>query len=277
MSYAYAVTNLLSGLAVSAFTWSAGANDATRSRLNDTRMSSRYVNGSPVTSITLVINLGSAIQTSGIAILNHNLGTAALAPTVRIRGATDAAITASVVTAKAASTLNTSAPYQKDHVLQYTAITKQYLELLFSFTGTATNFSIGELWAFNSQTALTRKSIYGGGEDEEFFSSQVNFYNGGSRSYFQGGPVRTQRLPFSDLSLSERRELATMWRTTKGGVSPFLWIDSYEATATAAEVAQQAVIYGKLEVPAFSWKETDYQLFDPSELVIRSLAREVGS
>ena len=47
-----------------------------------------------------------------------------LAPTVRIRGATDAAITLGVVTAKAASTLNTAAPYNRDHILQYTAITK---------------------------------------------------------------------------------------------------------------------------------------------------------
>jgi len=277
MTYAYATTNLLSGLAVGSFGWASGLNDATRSRLNDVRMSSRYVNGSPVTTVTLIIDLGSAVASTGVAILNSNVATSALAPTLRIRGATNSIFTTGVVTAKAASTLNTSAPYNKDHVLQYASITKQYLELLWTFTGTATNFAVGELWAFNAQTQLTRKSIYGGGEDEEIYSSSVDFYNGGNRSYFLGGPVRTQRLPFSDLSLTERLELATMWRATRGPVSPFLWIDSYEATDTAAAATEQSVIYGKLAVPAFTWKEQDYQLFDPGELIIRSLGREVGS
>ncbi len=275
--YAYAVTNLLTGLAAGDFTFSAGANDSTRSRLNDARMDKRYVNGSPTAALTLVIDLGSSRQTSGIAILNHNLGTAALAPTVRIRGATDAAITTSVVTAKAASALNTSAPYQKDHVLQYTAITKRYLEVLISFTGTATGLAIGELWAFDAQTVLSRRSIYGGGEEEEIKSAQVDFYNGGARSSFLGGPLRSLTLPFADLTLSQRREMATMWRATRGPVTPFLFIESYEATATAAAEAEQACIYGKMLNGVFTWKENDFLLYTPDDLLIRSLSREAGA
>ena len=280
MSYAYATTNLCSGLAASAFTWATGANDSTRSRLNDSRMSSRYVNGSPTTGLTVTIDLGSAIATTGVAVLNHNIGTAALAPSMHVRGGTAAAagvVTAGIVTAKATTTLNTAAPYHKDVVLQYTAVTKQFLEIGFNFTGTATSFAIGEIWVFNAQTQLTRKSIYGGGEDEEIKSAQVDFYNGGSRSYFQGGPIRSQVLPFADLTLAQRGELATLWRATRGPVTPFLWMDSYEATDTSAAVTEQAVIYGRLEVPAFSWKENDYLLYAPGDLVVRSLGREVGS
>lgn len=280
MSLAYAVTNLLNGLAASAFVFSAGAADATRSRLNDVRMDKRYVNGSPTTSLSFTIDLGSAIQTSGIALLNHNFGTAALAPTVRVRGGTAAAagvITAGTVVAKAATTLDTTAPYQKDHVLQYTAITKQFLEVLISFTGTATNLSIGELFVFNSQTQLSRKSIYGGGELEEYFTADVEFDNGGRRTSFMGGPLRSQRLPFSDLSLTQRQELATLWRAVRGPVTPFIWIDSYEATAVAAAAAEQHVMYAKLETPQFEYSERDYSLYDPNELIIRSLSREAGA
>ncbi len=188
----------------------------------------------------------------------------------------DAAITTSVVTAKATTTLNVSAPYSKDHVLQYTSISKRYLEILLSFTGTWANAAIGELWVFNA-TQLARKSIYGGGEDEEIRFAEVGFYNGGKRSSFLGGPMRSQVLPFSDLSLSERQEQATMWRATRGPVTPFLWIDSYEATATAAAAAEQAVIYGKLEKGVFSYKQHDFALFNPEDMLIRSLSREAGS
>lgn len=280
MTTAYAVTNLCSGLAASAFVFSAGAADATRARLNDVRMDKRYVNGSPVTSLSFTIDLGSAIQTSGLALLNHNFGTAALASTVRVRGGTAAAaglVTAGVVTAKAATTLDTTAPYQKDHVFQYTAVTKQFLEVLISFTGTATNLSIGEVFVFNSQTQLSRLSNYGGGEDEEYFTADVQFDNGGRRSSFMGGPVRTQRLPYSDLNLTQRQEQATLWRAVRGPVTPFLWIDSYEATATAAAAAEQHVLFGRLEVPAFRWTEVDYRLYTPEDLIIRSLSREAGA
>lgn len=277
---AYAVTNLATGLASTAFVFSVGAADTTRARLNDARMDSRYVNGSPVTSLSFTIDLGSAIQTSGIALLNHNFGTAALASTVRVRAGSAAAaglVTAGIVVAKAATTLTTSAPYQKDHVFQYAAVTLRYLEVLISFTGTCTNLSIGEVFVFNAQTQLSRKSIYGGGESEEIRSASVDFYSGGSRSSFLGGPIRSLRLPYSDLSSTEKDEQATMWRATRGPVTPFVWIDSYEATAVAAAAAEQRVLYGKLDVPAYDFTENDYQLFTPGDLLIRSLGREVGA
>lgn len=280
MSNAYAVTNLVNGLAASAFVFSVGAADATRARLNDVRMDKRYVNGSPTTSLSFTIDLGSAIQTSGIALLNHNFGTAALAPTVRIRSGTAAAagvVTTGAAVAKAATTLRTDAPYQKDHVFQYTAVTRQFLEVLISFTGTATSLAIGEVFVFNSQTVMSRLSDYGGGESEEIKSAVMEFDGGGSRSSFLGGPIRAQRLPYSDLNATERAEQATLWRSVRGPVTPFIWIDSYEATALAAAASEQRVMYGRLEVPVFDYTENDYRLYTPGDLLIRSLGREVGA
>jgi len=73
MSFAYATTNLCSGLAAAAFTWSSGTAGATRSRLNDTKMSALYVNGASVASgINVVIDFGSAVALTGFAICNSN-------------------------------------------------------------------------------------------------------------------------------------------------------------------------------------------------------------
>lgn len=283
MANAYAITNLASGLAAGAFVFSAGAADATRTRLNDARMDKQYVNGSPTTSLSFTIDLGSAVANVGVALLNHNFGTAALASTVRIRGGTAIAgglVTAGIVVYKAATTLRTDAPYQKDHVFQYSQSglgATRYLEVLISFTGTCTNLSIGEVFVISASTQMSRKSIYGGGETEEIRTAKVDFYNGGNRTSFLGGPIRSQRLPYSDLSLTQRQEQATLWRAVRGETTPFIWIDSYEATNVAAAAAEQAVMYGKLEVPAYEWTENDFQLYTPGDLVIRSLGREVGA
>lgn len=277
MAYCYATSNLLTGLAASAFTFSAGPSDATRTRLNDTRMDSRFTASAGTSGQTCIIDMGAATALTGFALLNTNCAVQKADAAVRVRGATDAAITTSVVVAKAASTLNSAAPKNKDHVLQFASVSKRYWELTFTWTGTVTNFSIGELWAFNAQTQLTRKSIYGGGESEEIKNAQVDFYSGNSRGYFLGGPVRELQLPFEDLTASQREELAILWRTVKNGAAPFLWMPSYEATATTAAVAEQEVVYGRLQVPTFKWVENDYLLYQPPELIIRSLGREIGS
>lgn len=278
MSYAYAVSNKCRGLAASAFIWSAGLNDATRSRLNDSKMAALYVNGAAVASLTyLVIDFGIATQLSGIALLNHNAAVQKADAAVQITAADDAAITVNVVSVKAGTTLNNAAPYNKDHVLQFTPVTKRYWKLLFAWTGTVTNFAIGEIFAFNGQTQFTRKSIYGGGESPEMKVAAVDFYNGGGNAYFEGGEIRVKRLPFSDLTLVQREEQMTLWRAVKGPVAPFLWIESFEATALAAAVAEQEVIYGRLMVDTFAWTEADYQLFGGPDLIVRSLGREIGA
>lgn len=276
-AYAYAPSNILSGLAASAFTWSAGANDATRAYLNDGWMDARYVNGSPAAgTLDLIIDLGSARALTGFAILNSNVAVQAAGSNLTITGADDAGISVNVVVAKAASTLSSAAPFNKDHVLQFATVTKRFWRLRWVTSATVTNFAIGELWAFNAQVQLSRKRVDGGGEGERILASKVDFYGGGSQAYRQGGPVRRKNLPFVDLSTSDRNELLTMWRAV-ALVTPYLWIESYEATALAAAVAEQEVIFGILGLGDFQWTEVDFNLFNPPELVIESLGREIGA
>lgn len=279
MAHAYATVNKLAGLAAGAFDWSAGLEDSTRTRLNDGRMSSRYVNGNAASGINLIIDLGSAMQLSGFAALNSNCAVQKTDATLKVESADDAAMSVNLATNKAASTLYSSAaPRNKDHVLQFALSTaRRYWRLTWTWTGTVTNFSIGELFAFASQTQLSRVYVYGGGGEEEVKTAQIDFDTGGQGAYFLGGPVRSLRMPFEDLTESERDELLAMWRATKDAATPILFIPSYEATSTAAAVAQQECVYGRLQLPQFAWTEHDFQLFTSPEIVVRSLGREVGS
>ncbi len=281
-AYAYAFTNLLNGLAAAAFTWSSGANDATRAYLNDGWMDARYNNdggGGVGSGLSVIIDLGSAVALSGFAILNSNAAVQKTDATVTIDSSDTGTFGVGHIDhVKAASFLNSTAPYNKDHVLQFPLSTaRRYWRLTWTFSGGVTNFSIGELFAFASQTQLSRKRIYGGGEGEKMLVSKVSFYGGGSRGYKQGGPVRRKVLPFSDLSTSERNELLTMWRAVNAGATPLLWIESYEATATAAATPEQEVVYGLLGPDDFPWVEPDFNLYNPPDLVVESLGREIGS
>ncbi len=281
MAYCYAITNLLTGLAASAFTNSTGNNDSTRARLNDGRMDKRYVvNSSVASGSTIVIDFGTAVAATGFALLNTNCAVQKSDAAVRVRGAdgfTAGTINTNIVTAKAATTLNSTAPKNKDHVLQFPIVTKRYWELTFTWTGSVANFAIGELWAFQGQTQISRKSIYGGGEKEEMKTASIEFDGGNTKAYFKGGPIRGKRLPFQDLTGAQLAELQVMWRAAKAEANPFLWIESYESSAAAAAVAEQEVIYGRCRLAEFEWSETDYLLYQPPEVVIRSLGREVGA
>lgn len=278
MSYAYGWNNLLTGLAATAFTWSAGTGGATRSRLNDSRMDARYNNGNTASGVTLVVDLGSAQNVMAIALLNHNAAIQKSDAAVRVRSADDAGISVNVATRKAASTLGVISPWNKDHVLQMAGggSNRQYWELTFTWTGTVVDFSIGEL-LFLVPTTLSRKAVYGDGEDREIKSASVEFYNGGRHTYFLGGPIRSLLLPFEDLSDAELLEQTTMWEALQGNVKPFLFIENYEASASAATAEYQRCIYGRLEVPTFNFRTHDFQLHKPGDLVVRSLGREIGS
>ena len=275
MSSGYAITNVISGLAATAFTWSS-AYTTNRARLNDGVMDELAASASSAQASgqTLVINLGSATALVGFALLNHNLASGAC--TVRVRAADDAGISVNVVTAKAASTINTSAPYQKDTVLQFPSVTKQYWELTFVHSGTKI-VTIGELLAFASITTLTRQTVYGAGEGERYIQNRVETMTGNMRSTFLSGPIRTKELPFKDLrGTSERDELMSMWRATQGGVSNLLYIDLIESSATAATAAAQQCLWGKLQ-QELGWNEDDYLLFGVNGLTLVGQGREVGS
>lgn len=275
MSVGYAITNLLSGLAATSFTWSS-AYTTGRSRLNDDLMD-EVASGSSsaqASGQTLVVDLGSAQAVAGIALLNHNLGTGAC--TVKVEGADDAAITVNAVTAKAASTINTSAPYEKDTALQFPSVTKRYWRLTFTHSGTKT-ITLGELLFFASITTLSRNYTYGFGESERVITNRVESVTGSIRSTYVAGPIRSKRFAFKDLEgTTQRDELMTMWRATRGGTRNLLWLDTIESTATAATAAAQQCIWGRL-TESMGWTGPDYNLFDVDGFELLSQGREVGA
>lgn len=277
-AHAYVTSNAFAGLAATAFTWSNAAT-ANRAYLNDDRMDQRMlVSASAASGISLVINMGSAQALVGIAVLNSNCAVQKTDATLRIRGADDAAITTNVVTAKAASTLYSSVlPRNKDHVLQFSAVTKQYWELLWTWTGNVTNFSIGEVFAIATKTSLSRRSIYGSAEGKRMFTARDQFQTGDSRGLKQGGPQRIIDLLFTDLNPSARDELDTMWSSAEANVGKLLWIDSAEANATAASATEQNCIWGNLEEAELMFDQGDFDLHNIRPLRVSSAGREAGA
>lgn len=281
MSEGYAITNALAGLAATAFTWSSGYTTG-RDRLNDTLQDVLAAGSASAQASgqTLVIDFGSAVRLCGFALLNHNLGTGAV--TVRVRSATDATITSNVTTDKAASTINTSAPYHKDTVLQFPAAApgaeRRYWELTFVHSGSKT-LSIGEILAFSASgiTTLSRATIYGAGESERYVQNRNESNTGSIHATFLSGPIRSKMLPFKDLvGTSQRDELMSMWRATQGGVTSLLYLDLIESTAIAATATAQQCLWGKLQ-EEYGWTQGDFNLFDVTALKLTGLGREVGS
>lgn len=272
MSQGYAITNALGALAASAFTWSS-AYATSRDRLNDGVMDipAASASSAQASGQTLSIDFGAATLLAGFALLNHNLASGAC--TVAITAGTDG-ITYGT-TAKAASTITTTAPNQKDTVLQFPSATFRYWRLTFVHTGTKI-VTLGEVLALASITALARTTIYGTGETERYVLNRNDSETGSLRSTFLAGPLRSKTLPFKDLSTTERDELLTMFRATQGGNANLLWVEFIESTATAATAAGMECIWGKIG-PVLSWTQDDYRLFTPGGFEITGLGREVGA
>ena len=281
MSYAYATTNLLTGLAAASFTPTGGPSDATRAYLNDGRMDKTYNFSATASTVKLVIDLGSATDAKCLALLNSNIYQA-VNPTILIEAADDAAITVNVVTPKAATTpgAGTGSPAQKDVVLQFVGggvNSKRYWRITWAWSGTFT-LTLGELFMALITTQLARGSAYGSGESEQYFDVSNEMMYGDTRAYLLGGPVRSKMLKFSDFSAADKLEHRIMWTATKNRTGTLLWIESYEATSTAAAIAQQECIFGRIWQPnPWTWTQDDFGVYTPSELEIRSLGREVGA
>lgn len=287
-AHAYATTNLLSGLAAAAYTWSNGYAGSDRALVNDGRMDKRVVIGSPALPFNVVIDLGSAQSVAGVAILNHNLKTVGLVDVnVTITGADNAAMTVNPVTAKASSefasylSTNSREPTNKDHVFQFAAVSKRYWRLAFAEGGgptTITNAAFGEFFFYAASTALTRKGIYGSGDGVKLYTSELQFDNGESRGVFFGGPVRRKVLRWQDYSTTERDELRKLFYATTGNANRLLFIDSRETSAAAAAAAEQDCIYGRLEgLDDMPFPEMDFSRYQLPDLQVRSLGREVGA
>ncbi|HEY0881026.1 MAG TPA: hypothetical protein VGD87_05830 [Archangium sp.] len=280
MSSGYAITNALSGLAPSAFTWSSGYTTG-RDRLNDDLMD-EVASGSSSAQASgqyLQIDLGSVTEVAAIVLLNHNLASGSCA--VYIDQSTTAAFTPgpNTVTVKAASTITTTAPNQKDTILQLpqsTTATARYWRIYFTHSGTKT-ITLGEVLFLSSITSLSRSYTYGNSESERVVTNRVESVTGSIRSTYVAGPIRTKRFAFKDAQgESQRNELMGMWRNTRGGTRNLLWIDTIESTSTAASAAAQTCIWGRLG-DTHGWTNNDYDLFDVDGFELVSQGREVGS
>ena len=275
MPSAYVVSNALAPLApLTAITNSGFYDDATqRPLLVDGRMDKQVV--FTVDSEAIIgVDFGTAITLTGWALLNHNLANLG-AGTVTISAANDSGFTSGVVVAKATTTLNFTPPRHRDHVLQFAAVSRRYWSLEFQH-GSIFQMRLGELFPFVASTQLTRGYTDGSSEPEEILSVGAQMMYGERRDVFLGGPMRHKRMRFQDYTTANNAELLAMWRATQGPVNPLLWIESYEAVSTAAAVAQQDCIYGKLELQTFEAPFTDFDLVQPPELIIRQKGRGAG-
>ena len=274
MSSGYAITNLLTGLAATSFTWSS-AYTTGRSRLNDGLQDEVAAGSSSAQASgqTLIIDLGSAQSVVGIALLNHHLATGSC--TVLVESDDNSGFT-TPTTRKAATTINTSAPYSKDAILQFTSASERYWRLTFVHTGTKI-ITLGEILVFGSITTLTRQTVYGAGESERYVQNRVVSMTGHARASLLAGPIRSKRLPYKDLKgTSERNEMMTMWRACRGGVSNLLFIDEIDSNTSAGDAESQQCLWGKLQ-PEISWAESDYLLFDIDAFELVGQGREAGS
>lgn len=277
MTHAYAVTNVLSGLAAAAFTPGTGASDATRSYLNDVRMDRQYTFGA-ATSNRLDIDLGSSKALVAIALLNSNLGSLSGTPAVTITATDNSDYTTAATTAKQSSPLTKVAPNAKDHLLQFPSVTKRYWRLQFAWDGSSQTLKIGDVFAAAALTSLPRAAVYGGsGDIEDILTVQSSMIYGETRAAFYGGPVREFRRRFADQSASDLAALRLMWGATLGPVTPVLWAETVGSVQTEASAAEEVCVYGRLSVPSFDSQQDDYGIHQPGEFSIRSLGREVGA
>lgn len=270
--HAYATTNLLTGLAGGSFTWSAGS-PTNVTNANDGRMDQVVTLSSVASTVNVIIDLGSAKTVNAIALLNTNIASAA-APTIQIDSADDAAFTVNHVTNKAATTPNAQSPQDREHVLQFAALSKRYWKVTWAWTGSFA-LSVGEIY-FANTVQPARYTAFGDKERPEYLVDAFRGYTGESRRLFLAGPIRTKTLRFEDLSTSDRDDYATAMASTKGGALPILFCYLYEATSTAAPTANQDCLFGVIESPAAEWTGFDYQRYNLGQLVITSYARDVG-
>jgi hypothetical protein len=274
MSQGYAVTNAISGLAATAFTWSS-AFTTNRDRLNDGKQDWLVAGSSTAQASgqTLTVDLGSATGIVGIALLNHNLATGSCTVAV---SSDDNSGFASPTTRKSASTINTASPYQYDTILQFPSASERYWRLTFAHSGTKI-VTLGELLLFTAITTLTRQEVYGRGEENRYPQNRVESPTGFQRATALSGPIRTKRLPFRDLrGTTERDELRTMWEATSGGARNLLYIDEIDSSSSAGDAESQQCLWGKL-AESWGWSEDDFSIYQPTELVLTGQGREVSA
>jgi hypothetical protein len=276
MSYAYAVTNLLASENLGTELTNDEGDVTNGAFSNDGRMDKRTTFSTASAAENLYLSLSAAKSIAGFAFLNHNFATLG-DPKLAIFGSTHADFS-SPVQVKAQSTLVVTDPKKKDHVLQFPAASYRYWILELQWSAGSPALALGELFAYSGATQLSRGSIWGSGEREEQKNAVFESYNGNTFAYSLGGPIRSKELLLADWTQSQLAEIQALWRAVKGEATPFLWIEDYESTATAASSAAQECIYGRLtDVDVFDWANDDFSIYQPPKVRVRSLGREIGS
>lgn len=274
---AWSYGNRLDGLAVANITWSSGYTTA-RDRLYDGRHDIKALGSSSATASGqyLQINFGSAQALAGIALLNHNLATGSV--TVTVTAADDSGMSTNAVTAKATTTVNTSFPYERDTLLQFPSVSRQYWRITFAHSGSK-QLQIGELLMLSTLTALTRNSVYGGHSNElRSVQRRVVSETGSMRVARISAPLRTMRFNFADLQgESQRDELLAMWNASEGGAKGNTLIAEYvESSVSAGSAQSQRCIWGRLQ-EVTGWSDDDYNIFGVTGFELQAAGREVGA
>lgn len=283
LAHAYCVTNLIRAtptILASSFFVGAGTGSGTFSWIGDGRLDSQYKRTGETSGCYFFIDLGAPTAVDTFALLNTNIGSLSVPVRLELYG-NDDLVTPNTVTAKALTTFSQTKPRHRDHVLSFPSVTRRYWKGVFVWSGGGSlDLRFGELF-LGRATTLTRVTALGGrGQSSSVLSRHFETVAGERRSLFEAGPFRERRLKWSDVSDAERTELLAMWDAAKGGGNPLLWIESRNAVQTAAADVDQECIYGRLREDLLEWDEIDYgpggSRWEPSNLVIRSLGREVG-
>lgn len=278
MTHGYAVTNKFAELGAGFYDFPTPALLATSAYGRDARMDKLMAVGSTSEDGGIMIDCGAATALVGIALLNHNIvTTGGGAPSIFVLADTVNTF-ATQVTAKDYTPLNAVAPNNKDHIFLFPSVTKRYWRI--AIYGMATepfNLTVGEVFGISALTSLPRAAVYGATDREDLITVESQMLYGETRAAFYGGPVRELRRRFSDQSASDLAALRAMWGASKGPVTPLLWAENVNSTASAATAAEQMCVYGRLSVPSFESSQDDYGIYQPGEFAIRSLGREVGA
>lgn len=275
MSLAWSFGNHLDGLSVANITWSSGYTTNREYLYDGYQDKVALGSSSPAASGQyLQINFGSARTLPGIALLNHNLASGGVA--VKVEAADNAGMPTNLVTAKAATTVNTSAPYDRDTLLQFPAVTRQYWRLTFTHSGTK-QLQIGELLMLPYLLTLTRNSVYGGHTNNlRSLQRRITSETESVRVARIAPALRTINFRFEDLQgESQRDELLAMWNASEGGAKGNTLLAEYvESSASAGSAASQRCLWGRFQ-DTWGWSDDDYTVYGATGYELKGASRGV--
>lgn len=196
--------------------------------------------GTSQTYGSLKVDLGSAKAARVVAILNSTIlpeGTSDFSAfTVRVRAADNLAMDNGLVTTLATTSFGETDTGRRARNLAFAIpaiYTKRYWDVLISWTGGARILKAGEVW-FGYVTPLSRGLALGLSESYRY---QVNGQRNPGSYLWQStlsGPIRDIEVGVDSPSEAEALELRALWRASRGGTQPLLWVPKFDYAAPAA-------------------------------------------